>query len=55
MTERELRKALFNHIIYCRVQLEKAEKENARYNGFYSQQYETIQKCKEQGLDFFTV
>lgn len=52
MPERELRKALFNHTIYCRDQLEKAEKENAKYNGFYSQQYETVQKCKEQGLDF---
>lgn len=52
MPERELRKTLFNHMMYCQEQREKAEKENTKYNGFYSQQYETVHKCKEQGLDF---
>lgn len=52
MPERELRKTLFKHMMYCQEQREKAEKENAKYNGFFSQQYETVQKCKEQGLDF---
>jgi len=52
MSERELRKTLFNHIIYCREQLENAENENKKYNGFFSQQYETLQECKKQGFDF---
>lgn len=52
MSERELRKMLFNQMMYCQEQREKAEKENSKYNGFFSQQYETVQKCKEQGLDF---
>ena len=52
MPERELRKTLFKQMMYCQEQREKAEKENAKYNGFFSQQYETVQKCKEQGLDF---
>ena len=52
MLERELRKTLFNHMMYCQEQREKAEKENAKYNGFFSQQYELVQKYKEQGLDF---
>lgn len=38
--------------MYCQEQREKAEKENEKYNGFLSQQYETVQKCKGQGLDF---
>lgn len=52
MSERELQKTLFKHMMYCQEQREKAEKENAKYNGFFSQQYEAVQKCKEQGLDF---
>jgi len=52
MTERELRKTLFNHMMYCQEQREKAEEENAKYNGFRSQQFESIQEHKKRGLDF---
>ena len=34
MPERELRKTLFNHMMYCQEQRKKAEEENAKYNGF---------------------
>lgn len=52
IVERETRKALFRHTQYCQEQLEKAQEENTRWNGYYSQQYETIKECQSKGLDY---
>lgn len=52
VAEREVRKALFRHTEYCQAQLDRAQKENTRWNGFYSQQYETIKECQSKGLDY---
>ena len=48
----ENKKTLFNHMMYCQEQLNKAREENGKWNGFYSTQYELIKECQSKGYSY---
>ena len=49
IVEKEIRKTLFEHMMYCQEKLNKAREENGKWNGFYSTQYELIKECQSKG------